>query len=402
MKLKLSPPVIIVNFKTYLESTGKHALNLAKQAERVSKETGVTVIVAPQFTDLATIASSVEIPVFAQHLDPIKPGNSTGHILAEAILDAGAVGALINHSERQLRLIDIDATVALAREKGLVSCVCANNPKVSAAVAALKPDFTSFEPPELIGTGISVSKAKPEVITDTVNLVRKVDPEMTVLCGAGISKGEDVAVALELGTSGVLVASGIVKAKDPYSSMMEFAKSKSRSETLKVEPECASCLLCRAQIETYDATTNPALRFRCLAEVVKLINREFRPTAVSADLGTKRDRIIKQLTGCSDPYARSKKLANQKALQMLPSAKKMVRTANNQQERFKKAVLCAIVGNIMEFDIPGSKFTLKNFHKTFNDAAKDLFIDDLDKAYELAKKADSVLFLADNAGEIVF
>jgi uncharacterized protein with ATP-grasp and redox domains len=139
-----------------------------------------------------------------------------------------------------------------------------------------------------------------------------------------------------------------------------------------------------------------------MAEVVKLINREFRPTSVSADLGTKRDRIIKQLTGCNDPYARSKKLANEKALQMLPGAKKMVRTANNQQERFKKAALCSIVGNIMEFDIPGSKFTLKNFHKTFNDAAKDLFIDDLDKAYELAKKADSVLFLADNAGEIVF
>ena len=43
---------------------------------------------------------------------------------------------------------------------------------------------------------------------------------------------------------------------------------------------------------------------------------------------------------------------------MLPHAKKFVLTANNQQERFKKAVLCAIVGNIMEFDVPGHKFTL--------------------------------------------
>ena len=225
LKLKLSPPVIIVNFKTYLESTGKQALTLAKQAEKASKETGATIIVAPQFTDLAAIAGNVEIPVFAQHLDPIKPGNSTGHVLAESLLEAGAVGTLINHSERQLRLIDIDAPVALARAKGLVYCVCTNNPAVSAAGAALKPDITSFEPPELIGTGISVSKAKPEVITDTVNLVRKVDPDMTVLCGAGISKGEDVSVALKLGTSGVLVASGIVKAKDPYSVMLEFAKS---------------------------------------------------------------------------------------------------------------------------------------------------------------------------------
>jgi triosephosphate isomerase (TIM) len=226
LKLKLEPPIIIVNFKTYLESTGKRAVELAKQAEKASKETGVCIIVAPQFADLSVIAKAVEIPVFAQHLDPIKPGNSTGHILAESIMEAGAVGTLINHSERQMRLIDIDATISLAREKGLVSCVCANNPAVSASVAALKPDLTSFEPPELIGTGISVSKAKPEVITHTVNLVRKVDPNMTVLCGAGISTGEDVSVALKLGTSGVLVASGIVKAKDPYSIMMEFAKSK--------------------------------------------------------------------------------------------------------------------------------------------------------------------------------
>jgi damage-control phosphatase, subfamily I len=171
---------------------------------------------------------------------------------------------------------------------------------------------------------------------------------------------------------------------------------------LKVEAECESCLLSRAQTEIYDATTNPALRFRCMAEVVKLLNREFKSSSVAADLGTKRDRVIKQLTGCNDPYKRSKKIANEKALQMLPVAKKLVKSANNQQERFKKAALCAMVGNIMEFDIPGHKFTIKNFHKTFNNAAKDLFIDDLDKAYELAKKADSILYLADNAGEIVF
>ncbi len=221
--MKHSEPMIIVNFKTYLESTGKKAVELAKQAEKASKETGVQIIVAPQFVDLAKIAESVEIPVFAQHLDPIKPGNSTGHILAEAIKEAGAVGTLINHSERQLRLIDIDASIALAREKGLVSCVCANNPSTSAAVAALKPDITSIEPPELIGTGIPVSKAKPEIVTDTVKLVMQVNPKMTILCGAGITAADDVAIALKLGTRGVLVASGIVKAKDPYSILRAFA-----------------------------------------------------------------------------------------------------------------------------------------------------------------------------------
>jgi triosephosphate isomerase len=223
LKPKLQKPIIIVNFKTYLEATGRKAVELAKQAEKVSKETGASIVVAPQFADVARVAEAVEIPVFAQHIDPIKPGSCTGHVLADSVKEAGAVGTLINHSERQLKLVDIDTAIRLAREKNLISCVCANNPSVSAAVAALKPDIVSIEPPELIGTGVAVSKAQPEIVTNTVKLVREVNTEVTILCGAGISHGEDVAVALKLGTQGVLVASGIVKAKDPYSMLREFA-----------------------------------------------------------------------------------------------------------------------------------------------------------------------------------
>jgi triosephosphate isomerase len=223
LKPKLQTPIIIVNFKTYLEATGRKAVELAKQAEKVSKETGTSVAVAPQFSDIARVTEAVDISVFTQHIDPIKPGSCTGHVLPDSIKEAGAVGTLINHSERQLKLLDIDAIIKVAREKGLISCVCVNNPSVSAAAAALKPDIVSIEPPELIGTGVAVSMAQPEVVTDTVKLVRKVNTEVTILCGAGISRGEDVAVALKLGTQGVLVASAIVKAKDPYSILREFA-----------------------------------------------------------------------------------------------------------------------------------------------------------------------------------
>jgi triosephosphate isomerase len=220
--------MIIVNFKTYLEATGQRAVELARKAEKISKEMGVYVGVAPQFADIATVARAVNIPVFAQHVDPVKPGSYTGHVLAESVKEAGATGTLINHSERQLRLSDIDAILKLTREKGLLSCVCANNPSISAAVAALRPDIIAIEPPELIGSGIPVSKAQPEIVTGTIKLVREVNSEVTVLCGAGISHGEDVSAALKLGTEGVLVASGIVKAKDPYSILHEFAEATKR------------------------------------------------------------------------------------------------------------------------------------------------------------------------------
>ncbi len=223
--VKVKMPIILVNFKTYAEATGENALKLAEMAEKVSDETGVCVGVIPQYVDIAIIAGKVNIPVFAQHIDPIPYGSFTGHVLPESVKYAGAVGTLINHSERRLKLADIDAAITRAREVKLISVVCTNNTLVSASAAALKPEMIAVEPPELIGTGVPVSKARPEVVTGTVEAVKKINPSVTVLCGAGISSGDDVAAAIRLGTEGVLVASGIVKARDPYKVMLEFAEA---------------------------------------------------------------------------------------------------------------------------------------------------------------------------------
>lgn len=218
-------PIILINFKTYREATGKKALKLAMIAEKVSLETDTCIAVAPQFADIATIAQQVSVPVFAQHIDPIKPGSFTGHVLADSIKGTGAVGTLINHSERRLKLADIDATTKLARESNLISVICTNNAAVSMAAAALEPDMIAIEPPELIGTGIPVSRAKPEVVTSTVELVKRVNEDVVILCGAGITNSEDVAAALRLGTEGVLVASGIVRARNPRKALQDFAQA---------------------------------------------------------------------------------------------------------------------------------------------------------------------------------
>jgi uncharacterized protein with ATP-grasp and redox domains len=171
---------------------------------------------------------------------------------------------------------------------------------------------------------------------------------------------------------------------------------------LKVEAECAACIVSRGAAEAREATSNPAFRFRAMSELLRLMNREFRPTSVPADLGTKRDRIIKRVTGNNDPYRRSKKISNEKALKLLPYARKFVVEGYARQDRFKRACLCAIVGNAIEFDIPGHRFAFGNLRKSLRDAGKELEIDDVNLIYELAKKAQTVLFLADNAGEIVF
>jgi len=157
-------------------------------------------------------------------VSPNAHGSHTGSTLAEAVDAAGAVGTLINHSERRLTLADIDAAVGAAERAGLETIVCANNPDQIAAAAALGPDAVAVEPPELIGTGTPVSKADPDVVEDAVAAAASVDPAVDVLCGAGISTGEDVLAADELGTDGVLLASGVAKAEDPRAALEDLVE----------------------------------------------------------------------------------------------------------------------------------------------------------------------------------
>ena len=223
--MKITLPVIAINFKTYSESVGEKGLKISKAAEEVSNDTGICIIVAPQQADIRLIASQVDIPVFAQHIDPFTPGSHTGYILPEAVAEAGAVGTLINHSEHRLILADIDEAIRRAKEANLKTIACSNNPEVSASIAALSPDFCAYEPPALIGTGISVSTAEPEVVTKAVELIQKVNPDVVPLCGAGISTGGDVTAAIKLKTKGVLLASGVVKAKNPKVVLQEMAEA---------------------------------------------------------------------------------------------------------------------------------------------------------------------------------
>jgi triosephosphate isomerase len=216
-------PLILINLKTYLEGMGEKAASLAKIAEKVHIKTGVSIAIAPQPTDLLLVAESTETPVFAQHIDPIQPGSFTGHILPEAVVDAGCTGTLINHSERRLSLETIRATIERAKEVDLISLVCVDSVQKGEEVAILDPNIIAIEPPELIGSGISVSKAQPAIVTGAVEAVEKVNSRVKVLCGAGITNGEDAYAALELGSEGILLASGVVKAKDPSKVLMELA-----------------------------------------------------------------------------------------------------------------------------------------------------------------------------------
>lgn len=223
----ISKPIIAINFKAYYPySFGEYALRLAKSAKKVWEETGIKIVLAPPYTEIRRIVEIVEgteIDIYGQHADPVEPGARTGYTPLEALVEAGAHGVILNHSEHRLKLADLNWLIKRARKLGLKTLACADVPETGASIAVLEPDMVAVEPPELIGTGIPVSKAKPEIITGSVELIRRVNKDVLILTGAGISSGDDVYAAIKLGTIGVLVASAIVKAKNPYDVIKDMA-----------------------------------------------------------------------------------------------------------------------------------------------------------------------------------
>ena len=217
-------PVLAINFKTYRQATGQNAVMLARACAKEARKSRKHVIVGVQAPDIFRVSKAVSISVFAQHVDAIEYGKNTGHILPEAAKQNGAKGTFLNHAEHKLDHKVLKATIKACKKAGLTTVVFASNKKEAAKIAGFSPDCLAVEPPELIGTGISVSSTKPEVISSSVAAVKKVK-KLPVLCGAGISKGIDVSRAIELGAKGAAVASAITTAKNPGAVVRELLRS---------------------------------------------------------------------------------------------------------------------------------------------------------------------------------
>ncbi|UCG95362.1 MAG: triosephosphate isomerase [archaeon] len=203
--------ILVTNFKTYPESSGDNAVKLAKIHEEVAG-TGKEIIIAVQPSDILGV-SSLKIPVFAQHVDPVDPGRNTGFITPESVKQAGAVGVMLNHSEHPMKPWDVEKAIRLCKKAGLKTLVFVSDLSEASDLKGYRPDYLAYEVPELVGSGRPISKEKPEEIQDFVHILE--DTKIVPLCGAGISCAEDVKIAKKLGTRGVVVASAITKAKDP-------------------------------------------------------------------------------------------------------------------------------------------------------------------------------------------
>lgn len=214
--------LIALNLKTYDEATGEKGLKLCEIAAEVAMLSGVRIIVCP---DATLLRESVKIgaETFAQAAEGYAPGAHTGWLGAHALKSAGVTGSMINHSEHRIPHEQVKLAVDALRAADLESMVCSKDVIESAQLASFKPNFIAVEPPELIGSGISVSNAKPDIVTGAVEAVRETTKGVGLICGAGITTPEDVKKAFELGADGVLLASAFVKAKNPRKLLEEMA-----------------------------------------------------------------------------------------------------------------------------------------------------------------------------------
>lgn len=218
-------PCLFVNFKAYPEATGRKAVLLARQLEKASIETGKSIVLCVQASDVFMVSQSVSIPVFAQHFDFFEPGSRTGHTILESLIEAGAKGSLLNHAENKRDNQFIERCLKRSSKKPFEVLLCTESIERMQQFKSFTvlPDMIAIEPPELIGGNVSVSTAKPELVSNSVALSKNFFG-LPVITGAGIKSVEDVKKALELGTKGVLVASGIVKAKNAFKEALALLK----------------------------------------------------------------------------------------------------------------------------------------------------------------------------------
>jgi len=214
--------LFIINCKNYEEVSGDRIVRLVKTAGRVSKKYGVRIAVAPP-QHLVGLAAESGTPILAQHVDDSEAGSTTGFVVPELLKRSGVSGSLINHSEHRIGSRSIRNIIERLRGLKMTSVLCVRDVSEVRKYVGLNPDYIAIEPPELIGSGRAVSRERPGLIARAADAVKSAKNRTGLLCGAGIASGDDVARAVELGSAGILVASGIVKAKNWDRAMSEFA-----------------------------------------------------------------------------------------------------------------------------------------------------------------------------------
>lgn len=165
---------------------------------------------------------------------------------------------------------------------------------------------------------------------------------------------------------------------------------------MKISYECGPCFLRQAKEALDLSTDDEDLKMEVIEEIFKFLSDNFKLDTNSNSTGSAMHKMIKQKTGCNDPYYNEKIEGNEIALKYLPDVRKIL----EEDDSLENYVKIAIIGNILDFGAFTLDDDIESVIKT--SLRKNLAVKDIEEFENSLKVHDKVLYLVDNTGEIVF
>jgi len=207
---------IILNVKAYHESTiegGKRLCAAIDTFVKIHPKINVDLHVAPNLIDLQLLKLEFpNISLIAQHIDAVSMGKQTGWIPAGIVKRLGIEMTILNHTEHRLKTKEVQRALTHAHETGMKVVVCCQTVLEAKRLLRFHPYAIALEPPELIGSGKSITAY--ESLVHAYMVLKKGATQLYV--GAGISNSQDIAAARSFGVDGVLLSSAFVFAPEPF------------------------------------------------------------------------------------------------------------------------------------------------------------------------------------------
>lgn len=181
----------------------------------------------------------------------------------------------------------------------------------------------------------------------------------------------------------------MLKNKKTNRQILEFGR-------VKVNYECASCMLRQSREAIEHATENHEKRMDVTLKVLNFMNENFKKGTNSNKLGTDLHHMIMTETDNSDPYKKLREEGNEIAERLIPMVNELIEKNDNLENYVK----IAVAGNVIDFGALDENTDMESLLK--RQITKTPAINDSKTLEKDLKKAKNILFLTDNGGEIVF
>jgi len=169
---------------------------------------------------------------------------------------------------------------------------------------------------------------------------------------------------------------------------------------MKITTECVPCLIKRIIFEAELSSKNKKIITETIKKACKAMSEYYDPNKSSASIATKVHKIVYDSLNDDDPYKDLKIKSNEIAKKLIPKVQNLLDSSNDP---LKTAMICSIIGNMMDFGIEGASSSPEKLSEIFDKIYSDgLGHDDYKKLDDILSKSKNVLLFTDNCGEVVF